>query len=115
MIEATYIWVLIAGFGGGVIRGLVGYIKYQFRFKNVGFRLWYFLGMMSLSGIVGLITAIAVKEAGVSFLGIDVITPGLAIIIGYAGGDLIENIYKIVFKKSSIFTDPIKISGGLPE
>jgi len=70
--ETAYIWVLLAGFGGGIIRGVVGFIKYQFRFKNVEFRPWYFSGMMLLSGIVGLLTAISVKEAGIGFLGVDV-------------------------------------------
>lgn len=104
--EVLYIWVLIAGFGGGVVRGLVGFIKHQFKFKNVSFKVWYFLGMMFLSGIIGLLTAVAVKEAGVTTLGVDVITPGIAFIIGYAGGDFIENVYKIVFKKLSIFPSP---------
>lgn len=103
MLEGIYIAILIAGFGGGVIRGLVGFIKHQFRFKNVGFKPLYFFGMMFLSGIIGLLTAIAVKEAGISILGLDVITPGLAFIIGYAGGDFIENLYKIMFRKDSIF------------
>ena len=107
MIETVYIWILIAGFGGGVIRGLVGYIKHQFKFKNVPFKLWYFLGMMFLSGIIGLLTAIAIKEAGLNILGLNIITPGLAFIIGYAGGDFIENAYKIIFKKTSIFTEVI--------
>lgn len=104
--EILYIWVLLAGFGGGLIRGVVGFIKYQFRFKNVEFKLWYFSGMMFLSGLVGLFTAIAVKEAGIGVLGVDVISPGIAFIIGYAGGDFIENIYKIIFKKTSIFPRP---------
>lgn len=34
-----YIQILIAGFGGEVIRGLVGYIKHQYSYKNVGFNL----------------------------------------------------------------------------
>jgi fluoride ion exporter CrcB/FEX len=109
MIEAAYLWVLLGGFLGGVVRGLVGYIKHQFKFKNVPFKPLYFSGMMFLSGVIGLLTAIAVKEAGVSALGVDVITPGIAFIIGYAGGDFIENIYKILFKKTSIFPNPLDI------
>lgn len=105
MIEGAYIGILFAGFGGGVIRGVVGYIKYQFKFKNVPFKPWYFLGMMVLSGVVGLLTAVAVKSAGITILGLE-ITPGMAFIIGYAGGDFIENIYKIVFKKDTIFEIP---------
>jgi len=98
-----YIFILIAGFGGGVLRGLVGFIKHQFSYKNVGFRLNYFLAMMFLSGIIGLLIAVAIKETGIKFLGTDVLTPALAFIIGYAGGDFLENIYKIIVKKSSLY------------
>jgi len=38
--------ILIAGFAGGMVRGLVGFIKYQYSYKNVGFDLYYFFGMM---------------------------------------------------------------------
>lgn len=97
-----YIEILIAGFGGGVIRGLVGFIKHQYSYKNVGFRLPYFLGMMFLSGIIGLLTAIVTKELGITFLGMDYITPAIAFVVGYAGGDFIENLYKIILKKPTI-------------
>lgn len=98
--------IFIAAFGGGVLRGLVGYIKHQFSYKNVGFRLKYFLAMISLSGVVGLLTALAIKEIGLTLLG--AFPPSLAFIIGYAGGDFIENIYKIIIKKSSIYFLPEK-------
>jgi hypothetical protein len=98
-----YLAILIAGFGGGVLRGLVGYIKHQFSYKNVGFKLAYFLAMMFLSGIIGLLIAVAIKETGIQFLGTDVLTPALAFIIGYAGGDFLENLYKIIIKKSSLY------------
>jgi len=101
-----YFSILIAGFGGGVIRGLVGFIKHQFSYKNVSFNSRYFTGMMLLSGIIGLLTAVSIKEAGVSILGIDRLSPGIAFIIGYAGGDFIENIYKILFKKDSLLKFP---------
>jgi len=104
MLESADLWILVAGFGGGVVRGLVGYIKHQFQFKNVGFKLWYFLGMMFLSGVVGVLTAVSVREAGVTILGVVLVTPGIAFIVGYAGGDFIENVYKIIFKKVSIFS-----------
>jgi len=103
MFESIYLSILIAGFGGGVVRGLVGFIKHQFAYKNVPFRPLYFLAMMFISGIVGLLTAIAVKEAGFTFLGVNAINPALAFIIGYAGGDFLENIYKIIVKKSTIY------------
>ncbi|MFH1462411.1 MAG: hypothetical protein ABIG08_01855 [bacterium] len=95
------ILVIIASFGGGFIRGLVGFIKHQFSYKNVGFKLPYFLGMMSLSGTIGLLTALAVKEAGFTLA--DSFGPALAFLVGYAGGDFIENIYKIIIKKSSFY------------
>jgi len=96
-----YIQILIAGFGGGMARGLVGYIKYQYSYKNVGFNIPYFLAMSFLSGIIGVLTAQAVNQTGIEFLG-PVFTPAMGFIVGYAGGDFIENIYKIIIKQSSI-------------
>lgn len=100
--EGFYLSILIAGFGGGVVRGIVGFIKHQFQFKNAKFNPAYFLGMMFLSGVVGVLTALAIKEAGIPVLG-GAITPGIAFIIGYAGGDFIENIYKIIIGKPSVY------------
>jgi len=96
-----YLQILIAGFGGGVIRGLVGFIKHQFSYKNVSFKLPYFLGMAFLSGIIGLLSSMMIKEIGFTLEG--VFSPALSFIIGYAGGDFIENIYKIIIKKSSLY------------
>ena len=93
--------IFIAAFGGGLVRGLVGFVKHQFSYKNVEFRLPYFLGMLFLSGIVGVVSAVAIKEVGFTLLG--GFTPALAFIIGYAGGDFIENLYKIIIKKSNLF------------
>ncbi len=95
--------IFISAFGGGILRGLVGFIKHQFSYKNVGFRWKYFLGMMFLSGVIGAVATLAVKELGFTLLGN--FTPALAFIIGYAGGDFIENIYKIIVKKSSLFNN----------
>jgi len=55
--------------------------------------------MMFVSGIIGTVSTLAIKEVGFTLL--DSFTPALAFIIGYAGGDFIENIYKIIIKKSS--------------
>ena len=82
---------------------MVGFIKHQFSYKNVKFDLKYFVGMMFISGVVGLLIAMAIKETGIKFLGSDVLTPALAFIIGYAGGDFLENLYKIIVKKSSLY------------
>lgn len=96
-----YFLIMLAGFFGGVVRGLVGFIKHQFSYKNVPFRLSYFLGMSFLSGIVGLMAAMVMKEIGFTLEGF--FTPALSFIVGYAGGDFIENIYKIIVKKSSLY------------
>ena len=95
------IQIFIAAFGGGFFRGLVGYVKHQFSYKNVPFNLKYFLGMMFISGIIGMVAGIAIKELGFTLF--SQFTPALAFVIGYAGGDFIENIYKIIIKKSNFY------------
>ena len=99
-----YISILIAGFGGGAIRGLVGFIKHQYSYKNVKFELPYFSAMMLLSGIIGLLVTVAIKDLGFALLGS--FGPALAFVVGYAGGDFVENIYKIIVKKSSLYSLP---------
>jgi hypothetical protein len=94
--------ILIAGFAGGVVRGLVGFIKHQFAFKNVKFDVPYFLVMVFISGIIGFTVVSAVKGLNLTILG-QSIGPAVAFIIGYAGGDFIENLYKIVFKTDTFF------------
>lgn len=94
-----YLGILVAGFGGGVVRGLVGFVKNQFSFKKVGFDLPYFLGMMFISGIIGLLAAAATEKLGITIFGL-FFTPAIAFIAGYAGGDFIENLYKIIFKNT---------------
>jgi len=98
-----YFLILIAGFGGGAARGLVGFIKHQYSYKSVGFKLPYFFGMSFLSGVVGVLCAVAIKELGMSFFG-NIMTPAMAFIIGYAGGDFIESIFKIVLQKPSFYS-----------
>ncbi|MFH1423855.1 MAG: hypothetical protein ABIG29_02815 [Candidatus Nealsonbacteria bacterium] len=93
------ITIFAAAFGGGILRGLVGFVKYQFSYKEVKFRPYYFLGTIFVSGVIGVVAAVAIKEIGFTLLGS--FSPALAFIIGYAGGDFIENIYKIIIKKSS--------------
>lgn len=84
--------ILITAFGGGAVRGMVGYIKYQFSYKQVGFNLPYFLAMVFISGMVGVMVAGAFNLNAI-----------LAFIIGYAGGDFLENVYKIIAKRPSIY------------
>jgi len=94
--------VLLFGFFGGAIRGVVGFLKHQFSYRKVPFNLPYFLGMSTISGIIGLSVASAVSGIGLTFNGL--FSPALSFIIGYAGGDFIENIYKIIIKKSSLYS-----------
>lgn len=104
MVPGTFFSILIAGFGGGVIRGLVGWIKHQFSYKNVGFDVKYFSAMMFLSGVVGMVTAVSIKELGMGLFGVESLNPALAVVIGYAGGDFLENVYKIILKKPSLYS-----------
>jgi len=93
--------VFAAAFAGGVLRGLVGFVKHQLSYKEVKFRLPYFLGTVFISGVIGAFASLAIKEIGFTLLGS--FSPALSFIIGYAGGDFLENIYKIIIKKSSFY------------
>lgn len=94
--------ILLAGALGGVVRGLVGYTKYQLSYKNVSFHTTYFLIMVILSSLVGFAVTWAVNDAGISVYGITKLSPALAFIVGYAGGDFLENIYKILIQQPLI-------------
>jgi hypothetical protein len=90
--------ILIAGFTGGVIRGLIGFVKHHYSYKNVKFDLKYFIVMVFISGAIGFLTTISIQEVALNFE-FHAFSPALAIISGYAGGDILENVYKILFKK----------------
>jgi hypothetical protein len=92
--------IFLGGLAGGIVRGLVGFMKYQLAYKNVKFDICYFLSIVLISGAVGAVVSWAAKEG--QFLGIE-LNAGIAMVIGYAGGDFIENIYKIITQKSNIF------------
>ena len=94
-----YLSLLIAGFGGGVVRGLIGFLKNQYSYKNTGFNIPYFFVMMFLSGVVGVLTAVAVKYSFISLEGVGYVSPSIAFIVGYAGGDFLEGVYKILLSK----------------
>ena len=99
--------VLLVGFAGGAVRGLVGYIKYRGSYKNVPFMPGYLVLTVAVSGAVGLLAAWVTKDLGITFLGLPSITPALALVIGYAGGDFIENLYKILTGKTSLYQLPV--------
>lgn len=98
--------ILLMGFVGGVTRGLVGYLKYRSSYKNTPFLLNYFALSVAISGAVGLLAAWLTRDLGITFLGLPAITPALAIVIGYAGGDFIENLFKIMTGKTSLYEIP---------
>lgn len=102
---------IIAGLLGGVVRGLVGYVKYLSSYKGVKFDWKYFLLMSGLSGLIGGIS-------GYIFNGI--MEPGAmnqfyAFLAGYAGGDFMENAFKIVFKKPTLFKLPEVLEQSLKQ
>lgn len=104
----TLFSILLAGLLGGAIRGLVGYTKYRSSYKGVPFEPNHFIFNLTVSGIVGFLAAWVSRDLGITFLGLSTITPALAVIIGYAGGDFIENIFKILTGKTSLYQFPTK-------
>ncbi|MDP3901321.1 MAG: hypothetical protein Q8Q38_03265 [bacterium] len=93
------LFVFAAGALGGVIRGLVGFLKHQYSYKSVPFNATYFVLMMAASGLVGLVVALAVRELSSDILGSPDLTWAMALVVGYAGGDFLENVYKTIIKK----------------
>ena len=84
IIMEKYLIYILAGFMGGTIRALVGFVKSKTIEKANHFKPEYFLISIAISGIVGVVAGIlADTEWQVSFLA------------GYAGTDFIENLYKI--------------------
>jgi hypothetical protein len=97
--DTFYISIILAGFGGGAVRSIVGYYK-STSFANPSFDIKNFALMVLLSGFIGLIAAAVTKELDLGLLGLPGgFTPAVAFLVGYAGGDLLDNLYKIFFKK----------------
>ena len=97
-----YLAIITAGFGGGLVRGLIGFVKHQYSYKNVGFNVPYFFVMAFVSGVVGLLVAGSGEAMGLNFLG-GGYTPAFAFVVGYAGGDFVENVFKIITKTDYLF------------
>lgn len=93
----------LAGFLGGAIRGVIGIIKYALSYKGVKMQWLYFGTVTTVSGLIGLTSAWIVRELGVTFMGAEVLSPAIALIVGYAGGDFLENIFKVIIKKPILF------------
>jgi hypothetical protein len=95
---------IVGGFIGGLLRGGVGIFKYMTSYKDVEVRPYYFVSSVALSGVVGCVTAWALSDIATIFLEVGGGVPvSFAIIAGYAGGDLIENIFKIAVKEPNLF------------
>ncbi|MBU1015147.1 hypothetical protein KKI17_01755 [Patescibacteria group bacterium] len=100
--------IILAGFGGGVIRGLVGFVKHRYSYKDVPFEPGKFLSTVLISGVIGWASALTVRELGMTFLGTPILSPAMALVIGYAGGDFLENIFKTVMKQPELYSFPEK-------
>ena len=60
--------VLFFGFGGGVVRGLVGFLKHKYSYKEVSFSLPSFLSTVAIAGFVGIVTTLVVGNSASRFL-----------------------------------------------
>lgn len=88
-LEVTLFYVFIAGFIGGMIRGLVGITKYVCATPTKRRKVrkdWLVLSLLS-SGGMGLLAGVFITE-DVKF----------ALVAGYAGTDFIESLFKIKMK-----------------
>lgn len=94
---------LIAGLFGGLLRGGVGLVKYITSYKDVEIRPYYFLGTVALSGVIGYISAWVAKDISFILLETEALPVSFALVIGYAGGDFLENIFKIAIKNPNLF------------
>lgn len=95
--------LLIAGAAGGTIRGIVGFLKHQFAYKNVKFEPLYFGFTVGLSAVVGVSATWVLTTSGIDIPNINELNPAIAFFVGYAGGDFLENVFKIFTKKISFF------------
>lgn len=101
-------YIFLGGVVGGMTRGLVGFVKHRYAYKEVKFDLAKFISTVGISGMVGVISAFTVQELGFTFLGADALSFAMSIVIGYAGGDFLENLYKIILKTPSLTKAPKK-------
>lgn len=87
MVDPTVLYTL-GGFLGGLIRGVVGLLKWRGRPRRGKFRMYYLLATIIASGMIGIFASIFV-EGDFRF----------SLLAGYAGTDFIESIYKLRFRQ----------------
>ncbi len=98
--------IIFAGTIGGMMRGLVGYVKYRRSYKETKFMLDLFLLSVGVSAGAGLLAAWISYDLNITFLDLPTITPALGVVIGYAGGDFVENLFKIIAGRTSLLDLP---------
>ncbi len=93
----------IAGLFGGLLRGGMGLFKYMTSYKDVEIRPFYFAAMVVLTGVVGWVSAWIAGDVLRIFLEIESAPVSFAVVAGYAGGDFIENVFKIAMREPQLF------------
>lgn len=89
----------LGGLLGGAVRGIAGYLKKNLASKKEKFNFQYFILIVVLSGIVGSSSALVTSSLGTKELSLQSLNFSLAFLIGYAGSDFLESLYKIILKK----------------
>ncbi len=91
----------------------MGLFKYTVSYKDIQIRPYYFSGMVILTGVIGWICAWIARDAIDIFLEVKDVPVSFALVAGYAGGDFIENVFKIAMKEPHLFKigDKIKRLG----
>ena len=87
--ELGLLWIFLAGFTGGIIRGLIGITKYINATPSKRRKVrkdWIVLSLLS-SGGMGLMAGVFIAD-DIKF----------ALVAGYAGTDFIESLFKIKMK-----------------
>lgn len=82
------VWIFIAGFLGGLVRGLMGISKHVRSTGKSRIRMDYMAVTLLSSGGIGLLVGVFVSD-DVRF----------ALLAGYAGTDFLENLFKIKMRK----------------
>ena len=85
-----FYWFILTGVIGGLVRALVGIVKYYSENKaQKNFRVYYFGFSLLVSAIVGGFAGVLAKSNW-----------EIAFLAGYAGTDFIEGLYKIKKKQA---------------
>lgn len=93
---------VLMGLLGGMLRGLVGFTKYLTSYKGVKFNWIYFTITVVVSGMVGGVSGWIFN----GIMGADAMNQFYAFIAGYAGGDFLENSFRIIFRQPTLFKLP---------